>query len=404
MLGVNSPEAIAHLIGWHSLCHLKAHIMPEYKQFPSLNLWGEAGCGKSMTSSLMCFLNGVNYYEDGDPLLVSTTTAFPLINAVSSTTTIPKILEEFNKSQVKKYGIYELTTELIKAGWSGYPVPRGTLGQSKTSSESRTGATVEDHRVSAPMVVCSEQAPEKPSLKQRMIQLHLTRKGREGRTAFYEQTVANKEYLLSFARALTLMSLKTQKSWIEDRKTEAMQYVPHDINDRSRYSYAMLFVGLDYFHAVAHSLNLNLDEELGELRAALANSITHNIKEIVQAKRWSEVDGVINSFADMAQLALQNSPLSTMISGKTFLALPENNELILDMRVAFSMYTRFARSQGTVPVFSTLSQLSPLLKNEDYYVTDKRVLPAMARHRCLWVLDMKKLSDKGHDVDMFIAE
>lgn len=404
LMGVNSPEAMAHLIGWHSLCHLKTHIMPEYRQFPSLNLWGEAGCGKSMTSSLMCFLNGVNYYEDGDPLLVSTTTAFPLINAVSSTTTIPKILEEFNKSQVKKYGIYELTTELIKAGWSGYPVPRGTLGQSKSSSESRSGATVEDHRVSAPLVVCSEQAPEKPALKQRMIQLHLTRKGRQGRSGFYSQSVANKDYLLSFARALTLMALKTQKSWIEDRRLEALEYVPHDINDRSRYSYAMLFVGLDYFHAVAHSLELNLDEEVGELRTALADSISHNIKDIVQAKRWSEVDAMMASMGEMAQLALQSSTLSTMIPGKTFLALPETNELILDMRTAFPMYTRYARSQGTVPVFNTLSQLAPLLKNEDYFITDERVLPAMAKFRYLWVLDMKKLTEKGHDTNMFVAE
>ncbi|MEA3242876.1 MAG: hypothetical protein U9Q19_05470 [Pseudomonadota bacterium] len=402
LMGINAPEVMAQLIGWHCLCHLKAHLMPIYKQFPSINLWGEAGCGKSMTSAVMSFLNGVSYMTDGDPLLVSATTAFPLIHVVSSTTTIPRILEEFNKSQVKKYGIYELTTEVIKAGWNGYPVPRGTLGRGKTSSESRIGASIEDLHVSAPLVVCSEQAPDKPALKQRMIQVHLTRRGRDGRTDFFNETVANQDYLMSFSRALTLMALKTQTDWIETQYVAAQEHVPADINDRSRYSYAMLFVGLDYFHAVAHSLDLDLDEEVGQLRQALVDSININLDDIVQAKRWSEVDGVISHLGEMAQLALQTSPISTMIPGKTFLSLPEKNELILDMRVAFPMYLRHVRSQGATPVFSSLAQLAPLMRNEDYCVTDRRVMPTIARSRTLWVFDLKKLQEKGHDIEMFV--
>ena len=259
MMGINCPEAMAHMIGWHTLCHLKAHIMPMHKQFPSLNLWGEAGCGKSMTSSVMSLLNGVDYIEGGDPLMVSTTSAYPLINLASSTTTIPRIMEEFNKSQIKKYGIYEMATEIIKAAWNGYPVPRGSIGR-KSGNDSRVNAHVEELHVSAPLVVCSEQAPDKPALKQRMIQLHLTRKGREGRTDFYQQTVANKNKILSFSRALTMMALKTKPDWINTQLAESYKYVPEGINDRSRFSYAMLFVGLDFFHAVAHSLLLDLNE------------------------------------------------------------------------------------------------------------------------------------------------
>jgi hypothetical protein len=164
----------------------------------------------------------------------------------------------------------------------------------------------------------------------------------------------------------------------------------------------MIFVGLDYFHAVAHSLELDLDEEVGELRQALVDSITHNLDDIVQSKRWSEVDNVISHLGEMAQLALQNSPISMMIPGKTFLSLPEKNELILDMRMAFSMLQRHARSQGSALVFSSLAQLAPLLRNEEYCVTSKRVVPAIARSRALWVLDLKKLKEKGHDIDMFV--
>lgn len=401
LMGINSPEAMAQLIGWHSLCHLKTHIMSWKKQFPSLNLWGAAGCGKSMTSSLMTFLNGLDYMSDGSPLLVSSSTAFPVIEAVSSTTTIPRILEEFNKSQMMRRGMYEHVTEIIKAAWNGYTVPRGTLSR-RPSSDTRVGATVVEKTVSAPLVVCSEQALRKPALQQRMIQLHLTTKGREGRTEFYQHALDNHQHLLSFARALTMMALKTKTTWIEDRYEDAKQYVSTDINDRSRFAYTMLFVGLDYFHAVAHSLALNLDEEVGQLKGALANTLSQNLEEIVQEKRWSEVDRLISELGDMAQLALQNTTQSEMIHGKHFIALPETNELVLDMKGIFSMYLRHVHRYGAKAVFSSLEQLAPLLKNEDYFVAHSRIVKTMNRNRPMWVLDIRRLVAKGHDITMFL--
>ena len=235
-----------------------------------------------------------------------------------------------------------------------------------------------------------------------MVQLHLTRKGRLGRDSYFTETVSNKHLLMSFSRELTMMSLKTKVEWIETQLEAAYPLIPAGINDRSRFSYAMLFVGLDFFHAVAHSMLLNLDEEVAQLKQALADSINENLEDIAIAKKWSEVDNVIAQLGDMAQLALQNSPISQMIPGKTFIALPDKNELILDMRTAFTFYQRHARAQGNATMFGSLGQMAALLKNEDYFVSNERIMPDMARSRSLWVFDLKKMREKGHDVALFI--
>lgn len=401
LMSVNRPEVSAQLIGWHSLCHLKAHITSKYRQFPSLNLWGTAGSGKSTTSQLMALLNGVDYLTSGSPLASGLTTMHPVIEVVTSTTTIPRIIEEFNRSQVKKFGVYEAITECIKASWENLSVPRGAIGRSKEKGSSNTNSHVVNKRVTAPLIVCSEEPPIKGSLRQRMVQVQLTNLGKEGREEFYFNSVADKEIILSFSKSLTMMALKTKTEWIVDRFNLSIKYIPKEIIDRPRYSYAMLLVGLDYFHAVAHSLSISLDEEVAELKQALVGYLNKDSHLIAVAKKWSTVDQVLHAVGEMTQLSIQTSNLSPLIQGKHWISKEEHDSLIIDMRLVFSLYKRYARSIGLDDVFESLQQLAPLLKSEEYYLTDQRIVPEMAGRRKLWVLSLSKMKERGHEIEMF---
>lgn len=403
MLSMNSPVIMAQLSGWHSACHLKAHIMNSYDQFPSLNLWGNAGSGKSMTSALMACLNGVDYNQGGgSPLSLSMTTAWPLVEEVSSTTTIPKILEEFNRSKIKKYGMYEHCVEIIKAGWNGHPVSRGRLARSSANGRGKGGGETVDFRVSAPLVVCSEQAPQEPALQQRMVQVHLTNESRKGRAQYFMDTMRNRKQLLSFSRAMTMTALKTKEEWIEEHLEAGYGLVSETMNDRSRFSYALLFAGLDYFNAVAHSLSIPFDEEIEELKKALSDHLSDNRAEIERSKIWSEVDQMLGHLADMAQLSLQDNGLSPLQPGRHFLAVERSDELILDMQVIFPLLRMWSQRTDTPIVFSSFRQLVPLLQAESYYVTDDRRERDISANRPVWVLRLSEMKRRGHSVEMFM--
>lgn len=400
LIAVNSPVVMAQLLGWHSLCHIKAQVMSVYGQFPSLNLWGNAGSGKTMTSTLLACLNGVDYSKTG-PLLLSMTTAYPLIEVASSTTTIPRIFEEFNRSKIKKYGMYEQCVEIIKAAWNNHPVARGRLQTSKANNQGRIGAEVTEMHITAPLVICSEQAPDEPALQQRMLQVELSNHTRAGRSENFYYAQRHKDLLLDFSRALTMTSLKTKESWVGEKLDEHYASVPHKINDRSRFAYALLFIGLDYFHAVAESLSIDITKEMNGLRTDLATYLKVAEPELVRTKVWSEVDQVLSILADMAQLAIQDQGLSPLLPGKHFLAVPSKDELILDLEVIYPLYRMFTSKTKTPMVFNSLKQLTPLLKSESYYVTNVRRHPEVSESRKVWVLRLSELADKGHNIGMF---
>lgn len=401
LLRINSPLVIAQLVGWHSLCHIKTQVMSLYGQFPSLNLWGNAGSGKTMTSSLMACLNGVDYGSTGNPLLLSSTTAWPVIEAASSTTTIPRIFEEFNRSKIKKHGMYEHCLEIIKAAWNNHPVSRGRVRSSRASGSSLTNAEVVEVHITAPLVICSEQAPEEPALQQRMIQVELSNKTRQGCDQHFYEAISHRQQVLSFARALTMTALKTKEDWVAERLQAGYERVPSEVNDRSRLAYGLLFVGLDYLEGVGHSLNFDLTEDITELKHELEAHLDTSRQEISQAKVWSEVDNVLRMVADMAQLGIQDSGLSPLIPGRHFLLIPERDELILDMQVIFPLLQRWMKQTGNDSVFQSMSQLVPLMKSEDYWLTSRRMEPAMSKNRMLWVFRASKMEEKGHNTGMF---
>ena len=401
LLRINSPLVIAQLIGWHSLCHLKAQVMSLYGQFPSLNIWGNAGSGKTMTSSLLACLNGVDYGATGNPVLLSMATAWPVVEAASSTTTIPRIFEEFNRSKIKKHGMYEHCLEVIKAAWNNHPVARGRIGRSKANASSRTSAEIVELHITSPLVVCSEQAPDEPALQQRMIQVELSNQTREGCDDHFYNTINRRNELLCFSRAMTLTALKTKETWVDERMKEGYKRVPNEVNDRSRLAYALLFVGLDYFEGVGHSLDFDLSSDIAQLKKELENHLSAEKHTISQAKTWSEVDNVINVIADMAQLGIQDMGMSPLVPGKHFLLVPDKDELILDMQVIFPLMNRWIRQGGVTPVFNTLKQMSPLLKSEHYFITNLRREPEISAARNVWVMRASKMQEKGHNTEMF---
>lgn len=405
LMRVNAAFVVAQVMGWHCASHLRAHIHTVFKQFPVLSIWGEAGSGKTFTAELFAFLNGVDYRNNGSSIQLSTATLWPVIDVCSSTTTIPRLLDEFNLSKMSgRKGMYALIVEILKATWDGKAIPRGTLSRSKVDGVGRTGARVEEIYMTAPVSVCSEQAPQVPALQQRSIQVHLTRQAREGCTPAFNKALAMHTQLMQFARAATFMALRTTDEWIQEAYQKNDLLLPDGLYDRNRFSYATLLVGLDFFQGVSASLNLNLETEAEWLKSVLVDSIGVVAKEILQVKGWSEVDIFLAAIGEMAQLALQGNGVSQMIPGRNFAALPSRDELILDLGVIFPLYRHYVHRSDSSQVFTSLSQVAPLLKSEVYYKTNERVLMEMAGSRKLWVLSLSKMQEKGHDVTMFMND
>ncbi len=396
LLKINRPDIVAQLVGWYSACHLKAHIKKISSEFPVLNLWGNAGAGKTETAGLLSWLNGCEFLGDEGVLLVSAVTEWALIDYCTSSTTVPRILDEYNRSKMpgKKY---DYIGEVIKAAWNSSSIKRGGIAKA-SSNRGRTGAVSIDLPISAPLVVLSEQAPQMPAVRQRMLQVMMTAESRQGCTAAFSKAKAKKANLQRFAKAMVGAALSTPIATVEKMLDEVDQLLPDSIVDRPRRSYQIALLGLEFFERTARALELPVADEVDSVRKAMLEIIDGTAKEIERSKRYSEVDAVIESLGQMAALTLDGTE-QWIIHGKHYLV--KGDSLLIDMAIVHVLYMRFAKSNKSSVVIDKGSVMSDLLRQEPYYVTDKRSVPEFISGRPVWELSMSKMREKGLEVSLF---
>lgn len=396
LMRVNSKQAVAQILGWFSACHLKTHFMRRYTQFPILSLWGSAGSGKTMSATLFAWLNGVDYTLNDSPLNVSSVTQWVMIAYCSSSTTVPRLLDEYNRSKMRGRK-YDEAGEVIKAAWNGQCLGRGTLSRSRANG--RTGAEVAEIPISGPLVIMSEQAPDTPAVQQRTVQILMTRDGRKGCEGHFERASELREELRCIAKAMTMISIETPISWIEERMEAYKDWVPREIDERPRYSYKVLLVGLDYLEKSVRSMGVEDGGYIEELRQELKDYLERESSDIQKVKHWTEVDSVLEDIGTMVALSSDGTDRWIQYGRHIYLDTA-NRRLYLDLPVVHATYLRYKGGRDDIPLYR-LNQLSTLLKQEIYFVSDKCMVERMNASRPMWELDLDRMEEKGHTVTMF---
>lgn len=388
LLRINSKGVVAQLLGWFSACHLKVHFMKRYTQFPLLSVWGPAGAGKTKATSLFAWLNGCDYTLLDAPVNLASTTQWSIVSYCASTTTVPRLLDEYNKSKMSKK-MYDFCGEVMKASWGGQVMTRGQVRRS--AGTSRTNAEVVQIPVSAPLVIMSEQAPTMPALQQRSVQVMLTRHGRLGcEDAFFEASAA-REQLARMAKAMVTQALRTPLEWIEDRLNAYQQVVPKEMEDRPQYSYQLLLVGLDFFGHCCRELGLAVDEDVRGLKRALIDMLSEDGQEIARNKARSEVDVMLEDIGTMISLSADGHE-NWLREGRHYAVADQ--WLLLDIPIVHALYKRYKIQSREGAVIDSSGQFATLLKQEQYY-EGQVVSQVMGVSRPVAKLNLEKMEEKG---------
>jgi hypothetical protein len=396
LLRVNNRQTVAQLTGWFAACHLKTHLMKRYTQFPILSLWGNAGSGKTVSASLFAWLNGVDYTLNDSPMNVSSVTPWAMISYTSSSTTVPRLLDEYNKSKMMRRQ-YDQAGEIIKASWNGQVIARGTI--SKSRANGRTGAEVSETPITGPLVILSEQAPDTPAVQQRTIQVMMSRKAREGCEGHFERASQLREHLHGIAKAMVIESLRTPVTWVEERVAAHKGSVPREVDERPRYSFQVALMGLDFLEKCVRELELDDAGLIDELRDALKTYLAERAGEISKAKHRTEVDAVLEDVGTMVTLSVDDTD-RWINYGRHIWLDEEKRRLYLDVPIVHAMYLRFKNRSDQVPL-DRVSQFAALLKQEIYFVSDSVVVEEMNASRPVWALDLDRMEEKGHLTSLF---
>lgn len=417
LLQINKPIEIGVIVGWSSACHYKRHLMHLHNQYPILSLWGASGSGKSITAGIVTWLNGTDYMGQTSGINAPSATPFGMLSYLSSTTTVPRIIEEYNKSKMTLQAFKD-TGERIKQSWGAESAIKGRLGG---NAMGRINASAVAIPLSSPVLVCSEQEIEMPAIQERTLRVHLTKAKRYGRRDFFEAARQRRDYLRSFGKALMIQAMNTPLTEVAALMKKASDLLPESMDDRPRYSLQCVIVGLWQARKVADSLRLAgaeslLEDYANQLLAKYSRSAAKARDEeeellelasggnIVGAAVQSETDLVVAKLALIIALSKgaedSGSGFVYLREGLQYVVPPNGQFLIVDPVFCHAAYVRFVNNEERQqPVISGAKQFLTLIKEESYYA-GLRPFEKMGNGRPMLFLDLKQLRAKSIDTSL----
>jgi len=417
MLRINKPIEIGVIVGWSSACHYKTHLMYLHNQFPVLSLWGSAGSGKSITAGIVTWINGTDYMSLDSGINAPSATSYGMLDYLSSTTTIPRIIEEYNKSKMEPRQFKE-TGERIKQTWGGESAIKGKIGG---NGMGRVNAETVVIPLSSPIIVCSEQEIEMPAIQERSLRIHLTKQKRAGRKEHFEYARKNRKYLRSFGKALMIQAMNTTLVEMEALMDEASALLPDSMDDRPRYSLQVAIVGLWQARKAAASLKLTeaeslLDDYANQLIAKYSRAAAKAREDEDELLNMASGDGLVGTVVQsetdivVAKMAMvialskgaeaAGASVVALREGLQYFVPPKGEFLIIDPIFCFVAYVQFVTShERQQPVISNVSQFLKLVMEEPYFAGLKK-FERMGDSRPMLFLNIEKLREKNIDTSL----
>lgn len=404
MMRMNRAYEMGLIIGWCVACHFREHLQYQYNQFPVLSLWGSAGAGKSITAGLVTWLNGTDYMSQDSGANAPSASHWSMLEYCSSTTTVPRIIEEFNRSKMSATS-YRDTGERIKQSWGRESAMRGKPGG---KSMGRVGAETVMIPVTSPLIVMSEQEIEMPAIQERSIAVHMTKAKRAGKREQYETARRHRDRLRQIGKAIMIESLNTTLDEIDLLMTRAGDLLPQRMDDRPRYSMQCVLVGLWKLREVITSL------QLGQSLTAVDVLIEEVLNVVTARKLTAEGDyhpGLVQSEIDLVVgkiglIIAVSRAAQEAGTGKAYLMEGiqynvSDQYLVLDAVLCHAAYMNFTsvEERGT-PVITNSNQFVKLIREEPYFVALKPYA-GMGQGRPMLFLDIAKMAEKLIDVSLF---
>lgn len=352
---VNEPHSIGAIIGWHVACHFREHIQFNEVQFPLLNISGNASAGKTSLAILASFLNGMDYGK-ADFMNVEVSTIYPLVRYVSSSSTVPRLVEEVNPANIGA-STYGKILGILKAAWNRAPVPRGKLNDK--------GVAVSADRVSSPIVYTSEQTATVPSLRSRTVEVKLTSKAliKEEYRTHYAEAAKRRHALFRMAKALVTQAVNMAPEQVLEIFESTSHLVPDSIGPRPKWGYQTTLTGLALLAKTMDDYQVRGREHVDALFDALAGFLSNNAGEMEKEKSISEVDRVLGTLNQMAEDPEDRQ--TGLRPGDHYWR--QGDSLFLVISSCLPRYCRYAKTLGDIPVIRETRQMTSLLEGEVYF-------------------------------------
>jgi hypothetical protein len=389
---INATQNIAKLLGWFSAAFLTQLIRKRFKRFPILQIFGQAGAGKSMTVIL---LNHMHYnLVEPRQLSVAGMTQFPIISAAATSASLPLVFEEVKKRQISKHMI-DFLQSIMRSNYTADQLARGSMGKDKTVKE----LTVTNYANGAPIVFVGESLEDQSALLERCIVVALSKTDRYGRDGPFNRCLDDATRMGRIGKALAMSALSLDRAQLYDQVNANFSAVSGKValsmaDDATRpaFNLAIAMTGLDFMQTtLARVFGDLFDARLEEMKASILDNVMDSIP-----RNLSEVSRVLDT---MANLTRHLDDDLRMEAGIDYVVAEDGSWLELKVRNAFDKYVKYQRSLGLEVLFDSHNAWQTALIN--YGGTTQRAMPGSVLYdsprAVVFKLSMAYLEKEGVD-------
>ena len=340
---INTPQTVGKLLGWTVACFFKQLVHIKWKQFPLLQVYGMAGCGKTRTCELMARMH--HYRKHVDVKQASGMTAHAIKSRLAGSASIPVLLDDMRMNTMDRREKHIMETFMLGA-YNSAIAENGTVRKDTGNSF----LDIRQYNLGAPVAFLSETVVGESRIIARSLIVPMRMSDRGSLQAwnrvYLDQSGIMGSLGWTIAQAVTrgeLADLYASVNGFIDKVKEAFGELGTD-TDRQQYNLAVTLAGLDLLRAVLSHKDIGFGNMYTDRINALIEVLLDPANETI-IKDMDETSRVINT---MAFLTKEEQPeLYRLVYGTDYTVA----ETTIDIKLqnAFSKYLIYNRSIGVRP-------------------------------------------------------
>lgn len=358
LLSMTRADVLGDLLGWMVAAHYRSFYLHLFDQFPMLQIWGEAGAGKTQTVLLLCKLHW--YTREISIRSAAACTTYALQAAASNSTSAPLVIDEYKPRELRMMkGKYEGLKDLMKANYvAGDVGERGTVNKGAENNMS-----VVRSKATSPIVFMGETIEMETAIFERCVSVNLSKSYQtRPRRAAFARLKADPEALSALGRQIVEMgfaiNLPAMRDEVNAIRATVEARLPDDESrkegERLIYNRTVVIHGLQILKRVlSRTFGTEFDEVMDQLMVGKSEGPQGDDLKVVQMHGMSEISKVVSR---IALLSREVDKDYEMRHNRDYLLGDDWVEILVER--SFDQYRRFCRDIGESVLFDNLDAFS----------------------------------------------
>ena len=370
LLSVNKPQNVARIFGWFAacfICQLIRHV--NSRKFPPMQVFGEAGAGKSETIKMFHHLH---YFlrPPKEQMSVGGTT-YPAIAACASSASMPVVFEEMKASEMSK-ARRDFLISIFRSSYDCHSNERGGLSKEGGTKE----IVISENELKGPLVFVGESLEDQTAIVERCLIVPLSKADREGRKHHRDALMDHPHNLGSVGKLFVTCALEQDLGEVRETlrkfEKEILSKLASEEMTRPANGFAVILTGLEF---AKRALGVVFGDAFNDKIEFLQQSLIDHAPSLMPSNK-SEILKVLDV---MAQLTRNRNPQLQLERNLDYCVSDDGLTTELNLKQCYYKYTMYERSMGKEPLFQTESKFLNGMMN--FAGVTKRACPSSPLYR-----------------------